>query len=158
MGSKEMNNLSIRKAIAAGRTLEGLGYTYHDGELWEPPLGTNPSPLLNRIDQLQLENESLKQVARFETDVAAQAIADFNAMKLEVDALRKDAAVYKAIDRACTELPSTHQIEITISKGYGGVKLFDDCLDEVDFDDTDRNFDQQIHSAIDAAIKGEQAA
>jgi hypothetical protein len=44
------------------------------------------------IFKLQLENESLKQVARFETDVAAQAIADFEAMKIEVEALRKDAA------------------------------------------------------------------
>jgi hypothetical protein len=43
------------------------------------------------IFKLQLENESLKQVARFETDVAAQAIADFEAMKIEVEALRKDA-------------------------------------------------------------------
>ena len=45
----------------------------------------------DKIQALQLENESLKQVARFETDVAAQAIADFNALQLEVDALRKDA-------------------------------------------------------------------
>lgn len=30
-------------------------------------------------------------VARFETDIAAQAIADFNVMKSENEALRKDA-------------------------------------------------------------------
>lgn len=27
------------KHIAAARTLELLGYTYHGGELWKPPLG-----------------------------------------------------------------------------------------------------------------------
>jgi hypothetical protein len=56
-----MNNLSIRKAIAAGRTLEKLGYTYQDGELWKPPLGANPSPLLIRIAQLQAEVEELRK-------------------------------------------------------------------------------------------------
>jgi hypothetical protein len=61
-----MNNLSIRKTIAAGRTLEGLGYTCHDGELWKPPLGANPSPLLARIIQLQAEAEALRKDAEWQ--------------------------------------------------------------------------------------------
>ena len=31
-----------RQRIAAVRTLERMGYTYHDGELWKPPLGAAP--------------------------------------------------------------------------------------------------------------------
>jgi hypothetical protein len=37
------------------------------GELWKPPLGTNPSPLFTRIDQLQAEVEALrKDAARYQ--------------------------------------------------------------------------------------------
>jgi hypothetical protein len=58
-----------QKQIAAGRTLEKLGYTWQGGELWKPPLGANPSPLLTRITQLQTEVEALereKQVSAME--------------------------------------------------------------------------------------------
>jgi hypothetical protein len=50
-----------QKQIAAGRTLEKLGYTWQGGELWKPPLGANPSPLLTRIAQLQAEVEALRK-------------------------------------------------------------------------------------------------
>jgi hypothetical protein len=33
------------KELAAIKTLEHLGYTYHGGELWKPPLG-KPRPSL----------------------------------------------------------------------------------------------------------------
>jgi hypothetical protein len=32
------------KARAAVRTLESLGFTYHDAELWKPPLGQRAAP------------------------------------------------------------------------------------------------------------------
>jgi hypothetical protein len=52
-----------------------------------------------KIEALQAEVEARKQAARYETDVAAQAIADFEAMKLEVEALRVDAERYQALRR-----------------------------------------------------------
>lgn len=32
----------VSRGAAAVRTLENLGYTYHGGELWEPPIGEVP--------------------------------------------------------------------------------------------------------------------
>jgi hypothetical protein len=51
------------------------------------------------IFKLQLENESLKQVARYETDVAAQAIADFEVVKAQLAAVQKDAERYRKLRR-----------------------------------------------------------
>lgn len=39
---------------AAVYTLKVLGYTYHDGDAWKPPLGKSPGPLLAYIDRLEL--------------------------------------------------------------------------------------------------------
>jgi Protein of unknown function (DUF551) len=50
--------------------------------------------------QLQTEVEALKQTAKYETDVAAQAIADFNVMKSENEMLHKDAKDWKALHMA----------------------------------------------------------
>jgi len=37
---------------AAVKTLEGNGYTYHGGELWQPPLGDPPDfDLIDEIDK-----------------------------------------------------------------------------------------------------------
>jgi hypothetical protein len=51
------------------------------------------------IYKLQLENESLKQVARFEADAAAQAIADFEVVKAQLAAVQKDAERYRKLRR-----------------------------------------------------------
>lgn len=42
-----------RERLAAVRTLQSLGYTYHGGEGWKPPLGPPPHPILKRIDDLE---------------------------------------------------------------------------------------------------------
>ena len=52
-----------------------------------------------KIEELQLENESLKQVARFETDVAQQAIADFEEAKGKIEELEK-ASQWRPIETA----------------------------------------------------------
>ena len=44
---------------AAIATLEHLGYTYHGGEMWKPPLG--PAPNFSLIDQLHAEIDALKE-------------------------------------------------------------------------------------------------
>jgi hypothetical protein len=94
-----------------------------------------------KIEELQLENESLKQVARFETDVAAQAIADFNAMRLEVEALRKDAERYQWL----RSRPMSTDEEIYIG------------VDSSKYTTKWALSGEEADLAIDAAIKGEQA-
>ena len=44
---------------AAQKTLEGLGYTYHGGELWKPPLGRAPGFAL--VDRLNAKLEAAKE-------------------------------------------------------------------------------------------------
>lgn len=46
-------------AQSAVKTLEQLGYTYHGGELWKPPLGKAPD--FSLIDSLRAENEALRK-------------------------------------------------------------------------------------------------
>lgn len=43
---------------AARRTLERMGYTYHGGEAWKPPLG--PAPNFNLLDEKNGEIERLR--------------------------------------------------------------------------------------------------
>lgn len=43
----------------AVRTLESAGYRDHGGELWAPPVGPNPSPLLERIAELEAERDTI---------------------------------------------------------------------------------------------------
>jgi hypothetical protein len=43
LGSKEMNPI-VQKQIAAGKTLEQLGYTWQGGKLWELP-SAQPEPV-----------------------------------------------------------------------------------------------------------------
>jgi hypothetical protein len=84
-----------QKQIAAGRTLEKLGYTWQGGELWKPPLGANPSPLLTRIAQLQAEVEALerqKQVSAMEY-LALEGQCREHLDKIE--ALRKNTERYQ---------------------------------------------------------------
>jgi hypothetical protein len=113
------------------------------------------------IFKLQLENESLKQVARYETDVAAQAIADFEAVKAQLAALQKGAERYRWLrDRLQIryETPMSGGLKravLTTRIGFGfldskmnpdagwiSVKSFDECRENVDL-------------GIDAAIAGE---
>lgn len=47
---------------SAVKTLEQLGYTYHGGELWKPPLGKAPD--FNLIDSLRADAERLNWLQR----------------------------------------------------------------------------------------------
>ena len=51
----------LEKADAACATLQRLGYTYHGGEQWKPPLGTPPDFTL--IDRLRAESDAWKSMA-----------------------------------------------------------------------------------------------
>jgi hypothetical protein len=47
----------------AYRTLTRAGYRDLGGELWAPPIGPNPSPLLQRISDLEAEREKFAREA-----------------------------------------------------------------------------------------------
>lgn len=47
----------------AVKTLQKAGYTDHGGELWKPPLGSSPDPLLKRIDALTAERDAASKQA-----------------------------------------------------------------------------------------------
>jgi len=91
-----------KKALAACRTLEHSGYTYHGGELWKPPLGSCPMPLLEQIEALQAENESLKaqiEAAKNQEPIGILAYRfvtgfEFNQMESS-DALRIEGSRHK---------------------------------------------------------------
>ncbi len=56
-------------AQSAVKTLEQLGYTYHGGELWKPPLGKAPD--FNLIDLYRADAERyrwLRENCAFETE------------------------------------------------------------------------------------------
>jgi hypothetical protein len=98
---------------------------------------------LGKIEALQLENESLKQVARFETDVAAQAIADFDEAKGKIEALEKDAKRYQWL-----------RDEPAKGEAVGIALMFL----EPNSDGVGSLMPAECDKRIDAAIKGEQAA
>ena len=57
-----------REATAAIKTLQNLGYTYHDAELWKPPIGKVPDfdlvdSLRNRISELEASQAAPAAVA-----------------------------------------------------------------------------------------------
>jgi hypothetical protein len=49
-----MNEIDKRNAsrLSAVKTLERLGYTFHGGEEWRPPIGSSPVPLFTKLDAL----------------------------------------------------------------------------------------------------------
>lgn len=52
----QYSNMSQQTAEqSAVKTLERLGYTYHGGTQWKPPLGKSAEPLLDRITELQAQ-------------------------------------------------------------------------------------------------------
>ena len=54
---------------AATRTLEHLGYTYHGGELWKPPVGKPPN--FDLLSAKDAEIERLKsEVSKYRTKYA----------------------------------------------------------------------------------------
>jgi hypothetical protein len=53
----------INKERAATKTLEAVGYTYHGGELWKPPLGSDKLPLLTRIAKLEATLNDCLEIA-----------------------------------------------------------------------------------------------
>jgi FtsZ-binding cell division protein ZapB len=104
-----------------------------------------------KITQLQAEVEALEQTARYETDVATQSIADFNAMKSEVEVLRRDAAKWQLLISGDILIPASDRLpEHTILLMRATTDQFGDIISAVA--DEDDYFEKLI---IDAAIAKE---
>jgi hypothetical protein len=96
--------------------------------------------------------------------------AKITELESQVEALRVDAERLKeietsheykaglAVNRAAGKLPEGFYIEIFLENGCGEVQLFNHERKKVVFEQDDMYFYEQIGAAIDAAIKGEQAA
>lgn len=66
-----------KKRLAAVRTLEFAGYTYHGGEHWKPPLG--PKPDFKALDRLR---EAAAKVTWFDwSDNDPDAVTAIDALR-----------------------------------------------------------------------------
>ncbi|MGK9045872.1 hypothetical protein KXR63_00735 [Stutzerimonas chloritidismutans] len=78
-------------------------------------------------------------------------IEERDQLRAEVEALRLDATLGSAIQRACRDLPEGFIVSVSLEKDAGTLEL---CLPDTDavLDDFDgETFADQIHAAIDAA-------
>lgn len=83
----------------------------------------------------------------------ARVESERDQLRAEVEALRKDAAIGQAIQRACGQLPEGFIITLRLEKDAGTLELClpdtDAALDEFDGD----TFADQINEAIDTAME-----
>ena len=76
-------------------------------------------------------------------------LADGKLSRLDSECLR----IGQQIHRAAGNLPEMFNIVIDIENGYGGVKLFNNAGDELDFETDSDGLSYSIEKAINAAIK-----
>ncbi|SFB20157.1 hypothetical protein [Azotobacter beijerinckii] len=99
-----------RERNAARATLEQLGYTYHGGEQWKPPLGPRPN-----FDLLDLRDRTIAQLEQSR-----------DGMRDEVERLRRDAERYRWLrDHGATASWEEGGVEIRSNPGH-----LDDAVDE----------------------------
>lgn len=82
--------------------------------------------------------------------------AELVTLRAEVEALRKDAALGSAIQRACCDLPEGFMISVSLENDAGTLEL---CLPDTDavLDDFDgETFADKIHQAINAAMAAKE--
>lgn len=86
---------------AAIKTLENLGYTYHGGELWKPPLGKRPEWLDATTPAATVTDEVMLKAKRYDwlREVGGQSWHDVTNPKKPIRATGAmyDAAVDDAI-------------------------------------------------------------
>lgn len=95
-------------------------------------------------DALREDRDSQQRVCIAEMEKVSQ-------LRAEVEALRLDATLGSAIQRACRDLPEGFIVSVSLEKDAGTLEL---CLPDTDaaLDDFDgETFADQIHAAIDAA-------
>ncbi len=78
-------------------------------------------------------------------------------LRAEVEALRLDATLGSAIQRACCDLPDGFMISVSLEKDAGTLELSLPDTDAVLDDFDGETFADQIHAAIDAAMAAKEA-
>lgn len=123
-----------------------------------------------KIDELKTENElltkaiGLQVVRRFAGDDDQKNIDELVAAGIQVDkeliaqinaeneSLRKDAELYRQIERAASDLPNGWEIRVCVEKDAGYAELYDPDGCEVDFPNSCETLALTVSDAIDAAI------
>jgi hypothetical protein len=77
------------KLLAAQKTLERMGYTYHGGEQWKPPLGQAPDFAL--VDRLKARLEAAEELIA--------AIDEYETVKIMRVSRRKSGELERAYDK-----------------------------------------------------------
>lgn len=62
--------MTDKEAIAAIRTLEMSGYTYHGGDLWKPPVGKRPAWLDDPTPEIRVAELSLTRSNQEDREIA----------------------------------------------------------------------------------------
>jgi hypothetical protein len=94
-----------------------------------------------------------KPTAQEETTMTTPLTAEQAA---ELERLRADARLYRAVERAAKELPAGWEIEINIMQGSAGVILSDEFGFDVEFPTNHERLDEEVDDALEAAIAAER--
>lgn len=98
---------------------------------------------------LQVKEEFYQDALHSHVVLASQR----DALRAEVERLRKDAELEQAIQRAAGELPDGWEIRICVERDYGGVDLIDQHGNYVDFATDRERLACEVADAIDAAME-----
>ena len=121
---------------AAVATLEHLGYTYHGGEMWKPPLG--PAPNFSLIDQLHAEIDALKeQLGSYPAQIvdSDKILSDICDLFKIGELARTRSAIMTNIENAINFAEKLHAIELEFfmvpgepDDDYPDEEPMDECL------------------------------
>lgn len=127
------------------------------GKLFDHHFAPAMAAVTAERDRLREENETLESQERYREQERLAAIEEADQLRAEVEALRLDATLGSAIQRACRDLPEGFIVSVSLEKDAGTLEL---CLPDTDavLDDFDgETFADQIHAAIDAARADREA-
>lgn len=155
----DMNDYSELKRLAAAAIVGGIA----DGDalrsacrptaIWDL-VGQIESQQARIIELAQAANAAQDQAHRSRMDLVDQ-VERCDQLKAENEALRKDAELYRQVERAAGELPIGWEIRICVEKDAGTVELWDADGLEVDFPNSCETLGMTVSDAIDAAISKE---
>ena len=114
-------------------------------------LSAEVNRLMNANIRLEEERADIwrrNRDAESSRDTKAAIIAE---LKDENESLRKDAELYRQIERAASDLPNGWEIRVCVEKDAGYAELYDPDGCEVDFPNSCETLALTVSDAIDAA-------
>ena len=118
-----------------------------------------PDVVLGLLAELDVSNnvgralsETLESVCE-SRDALARVVEQ---MKIETEALRKDAELHAQIQRAARELPACWELRVCVEHESGYVELWDPDGCVVDFPNSCETLGLTVSDAIDAALSQEE--